>query len=199
MKKILFVAFAIVALVGNAFETIGTYSVWNGLISYKVDVSSLNTDSSFNYMIQVGNFKSLNDDIYLELNSKDASKFISAMQQAKDKFDEWKSIARENNLKDVQKKMDINLPEMRLVWRGSKWFRSKSFILSPHFNAGDNLDFCTLSLFGIAVSQNNKYITQQYQLMFLNSSEIEGLLKILNNQVVYDMFSDKAKQQNLLK
>lgn len=199
MKRLLLIAFAIIAFVGNAFETIGTYSVWNGLISYKVDVSSLKADSTFSYMIQVGGFKSFNEDVYLELNSADVDKFISAMQMAKSKFNEWKEITKDNNLKDVFKQMNIDLPEMCLVWKGSRWFRSKAFILSPHFNVGNNLDYCTLSLFGIAVSRDNKYISKKYQVVFLNSTEVDGLLYLLNNGNVYGQLRKKAEQQNLLK
>lgn len=199
MKKILLMAFAIIAFVSNAFETIGTYSVWNGLISYKVKVSSLNKDSTFSYMIQVGGFKSFNDEIYIELNSNDVDKFLSAMQQAKNKFNEWKEIAKDNNLKDVFKQMDIDLPEMRLVWKGSRWFCSKGFILSPHFNVGDNLEYCTLSLIGIALSQDNKYISKKYQVVFLNNTEVDGLLYLLNNKNVYEQLRKKAERQNLLK
>ena len=66
--------------------------------------------------------------VKLNIKKRQHQAFISTLQTAKQKFVEWDSVAKENNVEDFQKKMDIRLSGIEAFFMyGSSWhFRFNS-------------------------------------------------------------------------
>lgn len=119
------------------------------------------------------------------VKGKDIELFKTALELARDKFSEWKKVAKENNVTEMNKEMGINFPKVTVAWLyGRKWW----------FSWGNkiNLKFLTLKILDntrcialwapTVTSSTNRYIDQEIYFVFGDEEDFNSIINQLDSQ-----------------
>ncbi len=81
--------------------------------SYDLEVYLNDEDQIDHIFIEVdGNY----DEVFIKVKRNQLDAFHNALRQAKSKFLEWQQVAKDNNVLDFYKAMDITFPEIEAYW-----------------------------------------------------------------------------------
>ncbi len=198
MKKIVLLLVSMFWLLGfNVFaeQKVGTYRV----LERDFDIEA-GYDSNNRLVVYIGVISEYDHEksMIAITGENNVESFVSALQQVKAKYNEWKDVAIKNNVTDYKKAIDVTFPNVEIYWRGaSKWYSSFSrnfikmlFLVSEEGKA-------TVGCGGEAKDWDNEYITQKWYFLFSSSNEIEGLVKALNIEGIKSKISSKQNTDDL--
>ena len=119
---------------------------------------------------------------YISVEGEDLELFKNALELARDKFSEWKKIAKDNNITEMRKEMGIDFPEVAVAWLyGGEWEFS--------FDNKINLAFLILddgqmvaAWAPIVTSSSNSYIDQQIYFAFADEKDFDDIINQLDGQ-----------------
>ena len=119
---------------------------------------------------------------YISVEGEDLELFKNALELARDKFSEWKKIAKDNNITEMRKEMGIDFPEVAVAWLyGGEWEFS--------FDNKINLAFLILddgqmvaAWAPIVTSSSNSYIDQQIYFAFADEKDFDNIINQLDGQ-----------------
>ena len=198
MKKKLFslmlCVFCVVAL--NAEKVVATYTLSYFNKTYDIEASEIKNDK---FSVYIGvNAESNSTKAMIEVESDKLEEFKQALLQMKEKFIDWSKVAKENNVKEMTKEMDISFPSTTICWLGSKWFFSFGQKLKPKFLILDDGRFVVTFVKKVTAS-SNEYIDEKIYWVFSDSKEIDELISKLDVEKLKSKLQENVKAADLFK
>lgn len=195
-KSLITLLFMLFYIIVYGQETVGTFNMEYFAEEGVKKIECTNPDANdFNvYIGAVGNHAS--DEVYLRIKGNDLDNFKIAFIQLRDKFVEWATVARENNVTDMVKEFDISLPKMTVCWLSSKWWFSFNQRLTPKFLVLKD-GKCAMVLSKKVNASSNEYIDQTLYFVLTSKEEFDDVLGLLDIQKMKDVFSKKESKEDL--
>lgn len=196
MKKFtVFALFLFCTISMFAQEEIGTYH--SSYFDKDLEVLAVSPEEKNSIYISVCGEHSI-DDVVINVEGYAIEEFRSALSQAKSKFAEWAKIAKDNNVKDMTKDMDITFPKVTIAWHSSKWWFSFRQSLKPRFIVTSE-GKCAFVIAGKAVSSSNEYIDQRYYFALSDVRDFDELLNVTSKEYIASKFTKKQNVEDLFK
>lgn len=187
MKKFLLIAVLLVSMVAQAQVAVGSFN--NRYAKKELKVSALMKDGKF-YCIEIDcPIKGVGNG-FIWVKQKDVDKFRNALIELQAKFDEWKKIAIENNVKDMDKEMPVKFPKVTYCWQLRDSYFATNSPCKFIFAKSDKTIFTCLSY--KAVDDTNKYIDERFTLVFYSSEEIQSLVDLLSKEKIDSAIGNPA-------
>lgn len=194
MKKII-VAFVLCIFSTLCFaqEKIGTYHSNYFDKDFYVEYS----EKSGEYYIQIVGETATKNCCFIV---KDIDNFRTSLSECKNKYAEWVNVAKENNVKTMDKKMDIKFSKGTFAWFGREWYFNFYAVPQPRFLITSTGDYLFLLFSGKEFSaSDNQYITEQAYWCFSSVSEIEELENLISEETLKKFLDNKAAKDDLFK
>lgn len=154
---------------------IGHYKNYYNGKSYSVDVRLKNGKIDIVYIFMATKTGVTG---YFSFKGKDLAKFHSTLCAIQDKFSEWSNTAIENNISSFSKEFNTKLPNGTFFWLGKTTWISNRKCLDPLFIVADSKPM--FMLIGSATALQNKYVSETFNLVLLNLSDLEKFTEIFN-------------------
>ena len=132
---------------------------------------------------------------YIVVKGEDIGIFKTALELARDKFSEWKKVAKDNNITEMSKEMNINFPKVTVAWHGTKWW----------FSFGNKINFRFLILedgemvahwTSKVTSSSNRYIEEYIYFAFANEEDFNSIINQLDSQrILNELLKNKNKSE----
>ena len=203
MKKI-FLAIAIIFVSLNCIgqypssaipeKVVSYYTINADNKTYKLNVESTLIDRNKEFKYYVGAFCS--DEWYGEagfvIRSKNLEEFINAAITAKEKFVEWSKIAKNNNVKNYAKNM--NLYSLIGCYYGNNGHYNFVYNKIPKFIFYvDETGKCYLSI-GVDIDRNDDAVF----IMFSNEKDIDGFIGAISPLFAWAFFNDEVEKARII-
>lgn len=193
MKKFFILCLMVFVLCvnANAEKVVGHYH--QGSTEYNVEATTYKNDLTV--FIQVmGEHKG--DKVLVRIDgAENIQNFIDALNVCKTKHVEWSEVAKNNNITDFCKTINVNFPNVELWWLGSKWFSSyKQNYIKPEFLVSENTNFVVIA--GKAKYWDNEYIDTKFY-MFLTPNDIDELVNALNVDTINAILNQEVETDTL--
>ena len=198
MKKfvsLLLIVFCLLSTNAYAEQKVGTYNVFDKVLDIE---AGFDNKGKLNVYVEITGEYEHRDVMLCIRGEEDVKSFISALQQVKNKYTEWKGVANANGVTDYKKAIDVTFPDVEIYWRGSsKWYStySRNFI-KMIFLVSDN-GSASVGCGGEAKDWDNEYITEKWYFLFRNADEIDGLIKALDVEKIKNKLSSKQNTDDL--
>lgn len=198
MKKLFTstILFLLLSLTANAQKVIGNYSLSYFDRSYDIAATQIENEK-FTLYIQVSAERE-STEAMLAFESNQIEELRQSLLQVKSKYEEWCKVAKENNIKEMSKEMDIKLPSTTICWSSSKWFFSFDNKLTPKFLILDNGKF-VVAFMKKAISSSNKYIDETIYWIFSDTKEFDELASKLDINAIETRLNEKENTSELFK
>lgn len=198
MKKLvslLLIVFCLLSTNVYAEQKVGAYHVFDKVLDVE---AGFGNKGELNVYIEVtGEYD--HRDVMLRIRGEENVKsFTSALQQVRDKFNEWKGVANANGVTDYKKAIDVTFPDVEIYWWGSsKWYStySRNFIKMIFLVSDDGS--ASVGCGGEAKDWDNEYITEKWYFLFGAADEIDGLIKVLDVEKIKNKLSSKQNTDDL--
>lgn len=134
---------------------------------------------------------------YISVKADKLELFKTALELARDKFSEWKKIAKDNNITEMCKEMGIDFPEVAVAWLyGGEWEFS--------FDNKINLAFLILddgqmvaAWAPTVTSSSNRYIDQEIYFVFGDEEDFNSIINQLDGQRILNELLNTKNNLNL--
>ncbi len=198
MKKMILLFISIFcALSINVFaeQKVGTYDVLDRSLDVEAGYDS--RGQLIAYVEIIGEYS--HRDVMLCIKGEDDIKsFVSALRQVKDKYTEWKGVAKANGVTDYKKAIDVDFPNVEIYWRGSsKWYSTFSRNFIKMIFLVDDEGSATVGCGGEAEDWENEYVTEKWYFLFGSPYEIDGLTKVLDTEKIKSKLASKQNTDDL--
>ncbi len=182
MKKIivlLLILFVVKSV--NAEKKVGSYYCTYFSKSFPIEAALKNNELDNVY---VGIEAAKADKAFISIDVKDIESFKTALMSIKDKYAEWCQVAKENNVTDLTKNFDIQMPLVTIAWyHGSGWKFDFGVKLDMKFMIMDDGSMIAVSMKDV-VSSSNQYIDDTIYFAFGNVADFDGLVSVLNSDKI---------------
>lgn len=198
MKKfvsLLLIAFCLLNTNAYAEQKVGTYNVFEQVLDIEAGFDS---KGQLNVYVEITGEYDHRDVMLCIRGEENIKSFISALQQVRDKYNEWKGVAHANGVTDYKKAIDVTFPNVEIYWRGSsKWYStySRNFIRMIFLVSDDGS--ASVGCGGEAKDWDNEYITEKWYFLFRTADEIDGLIKVLDVEKIKNKLSSKQNTDDL--
>jgi len=202
MKNILTILLLIPLLLFSQ-EEIGSYELFGE--EYKFEATE--PDEKGEYTLYASGYAS--DGIVsqggLMIKSKKIDDFVISLNEAKNKYVEWTSTAKENNVNDLSKDIKSSPPSVGAYFAYSDWHFD--FNVSPFYkylitksDKTGKISYCLALYTGDLESSDNQYIdADSFIYAFYSLEEIESFISLFDKQLVLDKFNIKNNKEDLFK
>ena len=180
----------------NAQEVIDNYTMSYFNKNYEIEASKGKSDD-FTVYIQVNAERSTTKANYMIKSSK-LNEFKDALIATKDKYVEWSKVAKDNNVTDMSKEMDIKFPNVDIAWLGSKWFFSFGKKLSPKFlilKDGQHV----VAFVNKSTASSNQYIDETTYWVFADVKEFDEFIEKLDFDKIKSKLEKSESKAELFK
>ncbi|MDD4211587.1 MAG: hypothetical protein PHC46_04300 [Clostridia bacterium] len=197
MKKIVLILFvSILCTTVYGEKVVGKYYLSYFNQSYDIEASEIK-DGKFTLYIQVhGGSQSTKAMLFVE--SDELKEFTQSLLQMKTKFEEWSKVAKENNVTEMSKKMDINFPPTSICWFFTEWYFSFYHTLIPAFMILKDGTYA-VSIVEEATSSSNEYIDETIYWVFSDPKEIDDLISQLDAEKIKSKLEADDNASDLFK
>jgi len=134
----------------------------------------------------------------ITLKSKEVPTLITMLEEVKAKYSEWKSLAIQNNVTELDKEITVsNSPKCGGFFQYGEWKFDFSVTLKPRFLITPE---STLALIhtGKMIASDNQYMdASDFVFAFKSVEEIDELIKVLQPQVVFDYYTSKKSTDTI--
>lgn len=200
MKKFIFAMVAMIATMSMyAQQKVGEYT--NSYVSKTFSIEAVEKNNKIEE-VYIGiptdlGSRTYSRSAYIVVKGKDLELFKTALELARDKFSEWKKVAKENNVTEIDKEMGINFPKVTVAWLyGRKWWFS--------FGNKVNLKFLTLdngqmvaAWAPTVTSSSNRYIDQEIYFVFGGEEDFNSIIDQLDTQRILNELLNTKNQSDL--
>lgn len=179
MKKtlVIILVYLISSVVVYGEKVVGNYTLSYFNKSYEIQASEIENGKFSIYIYVQGERKTT--PVFFSIESDEVEKFNKSFLQISDKFREWRKVAKDNNVTDLRKDVDIKIPSVTIGWLSSKWhFSFRNSINARYIILEDGRDVMIIAK--EATSATNKYIKQKIYWVFAEPEEIDDLVTELN-------------------
>lgn len=156
----------------------------------------------FTLYIDAYSLEKVHDKGGFKVEEKELDGFLKAIQEAKAKYIEWVQTAKQNNVTDVTKNMEIKCKAGGYFLYGREW--EFQFMIKPVFKfmvmkSGNELKYILSVHTGQLTSSSNQYMkVDGFLLLFENTEEVDAFTSELTFEKI-KAFRDKPKSQDLFK
>lgn len=121
--KTLLIAFAAICYFGNQASAQDKYAEYDcSYLGQTYDISVSQDKGKTTLWVDIFSSDKLSDVCGLMLTDKNTDDFIAAIKEAKEKYNEWVSVAKTNKVTDVTKEMNVESKNVNCYFKyGSKW------------------------------------------------------------------------------
>lgn len=169
---------------------------------YDIEATIANKGKFYFYIgAQSMDSDNLHSPVGFVISSKELPKFKDCMRQVKRKFEQWKIVAEDNDVKGYIKDFDIKLPFMSGFFNyAEKTHLTHIYEIIPQFVVfDDGVSIVSLEIENI-YSINNHFITHKgIMIAFKNVEEIDEFLYALDTSLAIRNSNEKEKTNNLFK
>jgi len=180
----------------NAQEVIDSYTMGYFNKNYEIEASKGKSDD-FTVYIQVNAERSTTKANYL-IKSGKLNDFKEALIATKDKYVEWSKVAKENNVTDMSKEIDVKFPNVDIAWLGSKWFFSFEKKLAPKFlilKDGQHV----VTFVNKSTASSNQYIDETTYWVFADVKEFDEFIQKLDLDKINGKLEKSESKAELFK
>jgi len=200
MKKLLLIVIMLFSINVFAQEDFSVYDNTYAGKEFKIQISYEDT-SQFTLWIDAMSLDKLHNKGGIKLDYKRYDEFISAINEAKDKYIEWSNVAKENNVSELEKSMSIS-PKVGGYFFYGDW--NFQYIVNPsvYFKIfkKDNIikHFLVINTGKLQSSSNQFMKVDGFVLVFSSVEEIDNFLETISRQKL-NIFFNKPKAKDLFK
>lgn len=202
-KSIHFFAISFLLLIGqsiNAQEKFTTYDNSYAAKTYDIQISTKES-GGYKLYIDAMSMDKLNKEGGIMVKENQLPDFITALNEAKAKYEEWVKTAKENNVKDLDKRMTIKSKVGGYFLYGDWNFQ---FVVYLDFDfkiieSKGETKYMLIVRTGELQSSSNQFMkVDGFVLVFQDSKEIDAFTAAISPQKVAD-FMNKPKAKDLFK
>lgn len=124
---------------------------------------------------------------------KDLAKFRQALIDARDKYVEWSQVADSNNVKNFRKDIPVKFPKPIYWWEiaGERFYDDYTG-WKMIFSASDNFRYAFMLC--ETKHMNNRYITENYEIVFSCVEDFNSLIDLLDPAKVDAVVGDPVDE-----
>jgi hypothetical protein len=190
--------FILTSMESSAQEKFATYD--NTYIGETYDIKlSLEEEELY---IDAVSFDELYDKGGIKISKKQAPDFLNAIAEAKTKYKEWVKVAKENDVLELNKSMDIKSKVGSYFLYNREWKSQLSVELSFDFQIleveGELIYLLNISTGELRASSNDNLFVNGFSLIFCSENEIEAFTNEISRQKI-EAFIAKPKEKELFK
>lgn len=198
MKKVLFIV--IVCLISSialyAEEVVGIYRMSYFEKSYEIQASKIENGEFSIFIYVQGDNRTT--PTFINIESYEVMEFNKSLLQIRDKFIEWRKIAKDNKVTDLNKEINVEIPNVTIGWKSSEWFFSfKNKITAKYVFLNSGKDVVMIAK--EAVSSKNEYIKEYFYLVFTEPEEIDNLVSQLDVEKITSKLNKVSNTLDLFK
>jgi len=197
MKKILLsiVAFTLCIISVYGEQVVGNYTLGYFNKTYEIEAGKPK-NGKFAIYIQVSAERDYTRAM-VGISSDDLEDLKQSLIQMKEKYEEWTKVAKENNVTEMTKSMDIKFPSATICWNASKWFFSFGCKLQPQFLIlkGKHV----VSIVKKVTASSNDYIDETIYWVFSDPKEIDALISQLDFETIKSKLETIENDSELFK
>lgn len=194
MKKILLSAISVVlCLCATAQEKVAEYHSGFYNKDFYVELGSMDEEGDYRYYVEVSHNDLAIDDVNISMYQYEAKEFIAALEEAKAKYIEWITVAQDNNVNYVNKRMDIKFPTIRAGFSYDGWDFSDNEV-TPHFMIDNNKYLLVIK--GSPIT-NGDYTCDGYNITFGSVEDIDSFIKCFDEKTADNHYGKNIKAQLL--
>jgi hypothetical protein len=176
------------------------YTTYDNLYSKKTYEVSIYHKNNNKYTLYVDMMSM--DKLYksggIMISEKEHNLFLSTLNEAKVKYTEWVTIAKENNVTDLSKSMSYKVKVGGFFQYGSKWNFQYVVNLTFNFKIVDGKNLLIIRTNKLR-SSSNQYMTHDgFVFVFQDEKEINDFINILSIEKVVE-YMNKPKSTDLFK
>ena len=192
MKKIILVLFLLTFVLHiNAAQKVGEYT--NSYFSKTFSIyagEENNKITSVYFGVQTDlDFRTA----YISINGDKLDLFKNALELARDKFSEWKKVAKDNNITEMSKEMYIDFPEVTIGWYSTEWWFSFDNKINLSFLILDDGEMVAAWAPKVTDSLNH-YIDQKIYFVFANEKDFDDIINQLDDQrILNELLKNKNR------
>ena len=195
MKKIILVLFLLTFVLHiNATQKVGEYTNSCFSKTFSIEAAEKNNKIEDVYIgVQTDlDFRKA----YISVEGEDLELFKNALELARDKFSEWKKIAKDNNITEMCKEMGIDFPEVAVAWLyGGEWEFSFDNKINLSFLILDDGEMVAAWAPKVTDSLNH-YIDQKIYFVFANEKDFDDIINQLDDQrILNELLKNKNKSE----
>lgn len=205
MKKIITVLaiciFALTTFTSSAQEKLSSYDNTYSKKTYEILISSKEKEK-FTLYVDAMSLDKLHNDGGFMIDQKYHANFLSALQEASVKYEEWVKTAKENNVKDLDKTMTIKSKCASYFKYGSDW--NFQFLVNLTFDfrvleSGGETKHLLIVRTGELQSSSNQFMkVDGFVLVFSSIDEINEFTAAISLDKISE-FVNKPKSEELFK
>lgn len=134
-------------------------------------------------------------EVHIVVDKKQYGDFVAFINNVKQKYIEWDSVAKANGVTDLKKDMGFYSPKFSVAWKSSQWWWS--------FGHKAGVRFLILEGKSVAVmskkvkSSKNEYIDETFYLTFASVEDFEELLSAINIDEGKKLLEKRSNQEDL--
>lgn len=135
--------------------------------------------------------------VRLVIDNNNLDEFVQALSRTKNKFEEWTSVAKKNNVGKMYKSIDVSFPTIKVtgVLSGNRF--SANSVLEPSFSIRNNRS--SVSFLDVAPSISKKVLDKMVMWAFDSPKEIEELISNIEPTRIKYIISKEKSESDLFK
>ena len=133
------------------------------------------------------------------------SKFVDVLNFSKSKYEEWTNVAKQNNVTDLTKEIEVEIPTLEGFFVTSSKVHF-DFSATPYIkyiirkNTSGSVDYSLVIYSSKLNSYENKYIeADNFIYAFFSKEEINDFIKLFDKSLVDKTFSAQKAKEDLFK
>tara|TARA_R110000803_G_scaffold209830_1_gene280152 strand:+ start:291 stop:899 length:609 start_codon:yes stop_codon:yes gene_type:complete len=183
-------------------ESIGTYEV----LGKELSVQATNPDEKGSYDLYVDGYSldTSHETAGLLIRYKKIDDFKLSLEKAAQKYAEWVLVAKENNIKELDKVIEVSSPKVTGYFLYYKEWKFDYLVnLKYRFLISENngvAEYGMIITTGEMESSDNEFMTlDNVAYPFYSIDEINNFISLLDKQLVLDKFNSKDNKEDLFK
>jgi len=193
--------FALIAVKSNAQEKFTSYDNTYGGKTYEIQIDAKEKEK-FSLYIDAMSLDRTHEKGGITIDQKQHQDFLNAIAEAKSKYEEWVKIAKENNVKELDKTMTIKSKAGGYFLYGSKW--NFQFLVNLKFDfkileSKGEIKYLLLIRTGELQSSSNQFMkVDGIALVFSSTKEMDEFTTAISTEKITE-FVSKPKKDALFK
>lgn len=192
MSKIYFIAIFVSSIL-SAQMSLGKYETGSGKL-FNIEL----TQKKF-LTVDLPSTDNLSHDIFLKLSFNKAAAFKEKINEAKNKYQDWKITAEKNNVKEFEKKITVDIGRYDMVFNyGSDYFFAKNVELEAYMSVNQSgVYFILKNKYDIVADANQFIKTEGFLLIFSEVDQISNFIKSIDLVKGENMYKENRNSNKL--
>jgi flagellar basal body-associated protein FliL len=199
IKITIFSIIVLTALTVSAQEKFATYENTYSNKAYQILITR---SEKYSLYVDAMSVDKVHEEGGIMIMQKHHPEFINSLVQAKNKYQEWRATAQENNVKELDKTMALKSSVSAYFLYGSKWNFQFNTSLKYDFKIierNDSVEYLLIVRTGELQSATNQFMkVDGFVLVFTSAKEIEDFIGAISSDKIAE-FMNKPKPNDLFK